>query len=108
MAVSLKNMGSRLTACAPALLLLLLAAVVAPALARSTAENRIEEKSARNAEWLRFPTQEMPEIHWGKALTTQYDTSGDSFTEEEWSREGRLEAHNSLLEIQCSYGAVQN
>jgi filamentous hemagglutinin len=21
----------------------------------------------------------MPEIHWGKALTTQYDTSGDSF-----------------------------
>ena len=68
-------------------LLLLLAALAAPAPARSTPENRTEEKSARNAEWLRSPTAEMPEIHWGKALTTQYDASGDSFTAKERSGE---------------------
>jgi hypothetical protein len=64
----------------PALpLLLLLAALAATAQARSTPENRAGEKSARNAEPLLSPMQEMPEKHWGKALLSQYDTSGDSF-----------------------------
>jgi hypothetical protein len=79
MAASQKNMGSRPMAHAFALLLLLLAAVAAPAQARSAPENRAGEKSAQNAELLLSPTPQLLELQWGNDPPQQYDAPGDSF-----------------------------
>jgi hypothetical protein len=86
MAVSHENTGSRLMARAP-VLLLLLAALAAPAKARSTPENRIGEKSAQNTELhLSRPLQTL-ELERGKASPRWYDVSDDSFTWKERSGE---------------------
>jgi hypothetical protein len=85
MAASHENTGSRLMARAPALLLLLLAAVAAPAQARSTPENRAGEKSAQNTELSFSPTPKTLELQRENATAQRYDVSGDSFTEKERS-----------------------
>jgi hypothetical protein len=79
MAASPECVKSRLMACAPALLLLLLAAVAAPAQASSEPENRAGEKSAQTAESLLSSTPQLLELQWGNAPPRQYDAPGDSF-----------------------------
>jgi len=79
MASSQESTGSRLMARAAALLLLL-AALAAPAQARSALENRAGEKSAQNAELLPSPTPQLLELQREKATARWYDASGDSFT----------------------------
>jgi hypothetical protein len=79
MASSQESTGSRLMA-RPAALLLLLAALAAPAQARSAPENRAGEKSAQNAELFLSPTPQLLELQREKATARWYDASGDSFT----------------------------
>ena len=64
-------------------LLLLLAAIAAPAQARSAAENRAGEKSATNAALLLFQPLQLLEIHQVKTLLQRYDASGNTFTKKE-------------------------
>jgi hypothetical protein len=78
--------GSRLTARVPALpLLLLLAAIAAPAQARSEPENYAGEKPAQTTESLLSPKPQLLELQQENAAARWYDTSGDSFTEKERS-----------------------
>jgi hypothetical protein len=78
MASSQESTGSRLMA-RPAALLLLLAALAAPAQARSAPENRAGEKSAQNTELLLSPTPQLLELQREKVTARWYDASGDSF-----------------------------
>ena len=79
MAASHPNTGSRIAAPLPALLLLL-AAIAASAQAGTIPENRTGEKSTQSSKPLLSQTPQTPGLHWEKALTRRYDTSGDSFT----------------------------
>jgi hypothetical protein len=78
MAPSQASTVSRLMA-RPTALLLLLAALAAPAQARSALENRAGEKSARNPELLHSPTPQLLELQREKVTARWYDASGDSF-----------------------------
>jgi len=80
-----ENIGARLALPVLALLLLLLAAIAAPAQARCKPENRVWQKSAQNTESLLSPPPQLLELHWVKALPQRYDTSDDSFTWKERS-----------------------
>jgi hypothetical protein len=79
MAASQESTGSRLTARTLALLLLLLAALAAPAQARSAPENRAGEKSAQNPESSHSWTPQLLESQRGNEPPRRYDASGDSF-----------------------------
>ena len=63
-------------------LLLLLAALAAPAQARSAAENRVWQKSAPDTESLNSQPLQLLNLHQVKAPVGWYDASGDTFAAE--------------------------